>query len=405
MGRKATGGVEVHGNTLRVYFQYQGKRCREVLTDVPPTLKNKAAAQKDLVTMLEKIKHGVFDYLEYFPNSKIALGLARERGAYTMVGEYLDAFMRINGPSLADATRSQYANDVIMWKGLLGENTPVARLSTTGVLEIVNSRPWPSNRRFNNAMTPLRGALKLARADNAKLPDWLFNLKMRQREKVNPDPVTMDEMNRILRWIRANRDPRCLAYFAFMFSTGMRPEECVALLWSDVDFSSRRVSVNKAKSFRGRAGPTKTEGGVRDVDLSPLAMEALEVMKPWTRHEGAEIFQNPWTNKAWYDGRSPRENVWQPCLKALRIAPRRAYCTRHTFATSLLRVGARVHYVSAQLGHTTPSMVEKTYARWLPDADGGFGRARLAEAFGAGTSGDDATVCRLEGAVNERAAV
>ena len=98
----------------------------------------------------------------------------------------------------------------------------MARLSTTGVLEVVNSRPWPSTRRFNNAMTPLRGALKLARADNAKLPDWLFNLKMRQREKVNPDPVTMDEMNRILRWIRANRDPRCLAYFAFMFSTGSR---------------------------------------------------------------------------------------------------------------------------------------------------------------------------------------
>ena len=67
MGRKATGGVEVHGNTLRVYFQYQGKRCREVLTDVPPTLKNKAAAQKDLVTMLEKIKHGVLTTLNTFP--------------------------------------------------------------------------------------------------------------------------------------------------------------------------------------------------------------------------------------------------------------------------------------------------------------------------------------------------
>lgn len=377
--------MEEHGGSLRLNFTFQGARCREVLRDMPPTARNRKSAELLLVEINEKIKHGVFDYASYFPDSKRADKLAEAEGRYTTVGQYLDAFMRTK-TSLADATRSQYANDVLRWKEWLGEDTSVMKLSTTRVVEVVNGYAWPSNQRFNNAMSPLRGALRLARKDHPRLPDWLEEVEFREPEEGNPDPVTQADMLRVLAWIKANRDPRCWAYFAWAFATGMRPEEIVAILWSDVHIELGKVSVNKTRSFRGRDGKTKTKGSNRLVDLSPLALQALAAMEPWTKRDGKEVFQNPWTDRRWHDGRSPRENVWIPALKALRIEARRAYCTRHTFATLLLQAGARVAYVSAQMGHTTPSQVEDTYAKWLPDADGGFARARMAEAFGATTS-------------------
>ena len=129
----------------------------------------------------------------------------------------------------------------------------------------------------------------------------------------------------------------------------------------------------------GSVKSTKTKEK-RVVDLAPLALEAVRVSTAW-KNDGGEIFQNPWSGGPWRGNRSQHENIWTPTLKTLGIAPRRAYCTRHTFATTLLAHGARMAYVSSQMGHTSPSMVEKTYARWIPDGDGGHSRAVLVGAF------------------------
>ena len=226
--------------------------------------------------------------------------------------------------------------------------------------------------------------MALARAEDPKLPDWLRGLDYRDPEESEPDPVEQSAMHDILDHIRQHYDVRCWAYAAWAFATGMRPEEIVIQTWKDLRLDPKlghhKTRVWRAKSFRGQIKGTKT-GGTRFVDLSQLALDALDAMRPFTEKAEMEIFQNPWSGKGWHDGRSFRENVWNPALKALGIPGRRAYCTRHTFATLLLQAGARIAYVSAQMGHTTPSEVEKTYHRWLPDADGGYARRIMAEAF------------------------
>ncbi len=160
-------------------------------------------------------------------------------------------------------------------------------------------------------------------------------------------------------------------------SPAARPGEQCVLLYSDI--KGGKVSVTKAQNPDGSTKPTKTKGK-RQVDLAPLALEAVEVSKSW-KNENGEIFQNPWSEDRWLGNKSQYENVWTPTLKALEIPRRRAYCTRHTFATTLLAKGARVLYVSAQLGHTSPTMVETTYADHLPGADGGYNTDILAGAF------------------------
>jgi hypothetical protein len=61
-------GIEVRGNSIRLAFTYQGRRCRETLK-IPPTPANIKYAERLRQTILHEIEVGRFDYTKHFPNS------------------------------------------------------------------------------------------------------------------------------------------------------------------------------------------------------------------------------------------------------------------------------------------------------------------------------------------------
>src|SRR5215470_5472719 len=61
-----------------------------------------------------------------------------------------------------------------------------------------------------------------------------------------------------------------------------------------------------------------------------------------------------------------RERVWTPALAAAGISYRKPYSLRHTFATLLLAQGQSIPCVSAQLGHSSPTITLNVYAKFLP---------------------------------------
>ena len=124
------------------------------------------------------------------------------------------------------------------------------------------------------------------------------------------------------------------AYFEVAFFTGMRSEELIALRWCDIDWNDQTIRVERARTA-GELKPLKTYNA-RDIDLVSRALAALQTMKPWTMMRGMEaaIFQNVETNKPLYDERSQRDHFWTPTLRRLGIRHRRAYQTRHTYATN-----------------------------------------------------------------------
>jgi integrase len=56
-------------------------------------------------------------------------------------------------------------------------------------------------------------------------------------------------------------------------------------------------------------------------------------------------------------------------LKALGIRHRPAYNARHTWATIALMNGRKLGWVAKQLGHSSPLMTMKHYAKWIVDGD------------------------------------
>lgn len=386
-------GVEIREGSIRVCFSLAGKKHKATLTGaggVPlaPTGPNVKHAERVAASVREKIRLGTFTWSE-FPDHPMAR-LSSPPKAEAKFGDVADSWLKSKS-ELSEATKSQYTGDVGLWKVILGVDKPVEELTYQYLTERIGGHPWPSPKRRNNSLIVLRGILGFHFAGPRAGLNPMAGIKNVKTVKKLPDPLTAEEMVTVLDHMKKHFDARAWAYFAFAFATGARPEEIIALRWSDVDFRSRTVRIQRVRTFRGSERDGTKTGAERDVDLVDLAVDALKAMKPWTLAKGqdSDIFESPITGKAWHDERSQRENFWAPALKRLGIRSRRAYCTRHTCATLAIMAGANPSYISKQLGHDVRVLLS-TYARWIDGADRGREsgkiQAAMNEAFGVKSS-------------------
>jgi hypothetical protein len=79
-------------------------------------------------------------------------------------------------------------------------------------------------------------------------------------------------------------------------------------------------------------------------------------------------------------------------VKNLKLPPYPLKNARHHWAVRMLRNGAPVHVVQAQLGHSTAKLTLDTYGRWLPGSeDRARAEAQVARAEAALTSNHTST--------------
>jgi integrase len=378
MGRKGS-GVEVRETSIRVKFTVDGNRIAETLrapggAPLPPTAANEKRAHKVAEAVQRHLDNGTWGdaaYAEFFPDSP---ALKKRELAPTTVGALLDLWHQSQG-RLTGATKDQYGTAVRFWKRLLGAATPVKAITHKVAAAKIGGYPWRSAKQHNNYLIALRGAMALEYRGAQAVHNPLADIKNMKRVKKLPDPFTAAERDAILADLQARYDVRVYAYFLFMFFTGMRPEEAIALQWGDVDWNRRMIRVQRVRTFKGSERDGSKTHADRDVDLVPQALAALQLMKPLTflkrDTEGnpVDLFENPVTGRPWHDERSQRDHYWKPALKRLGIRYRTSYKTRHTFLSIALSGGVRPAYLAEQAGHSLKMLLE-VYAKFLPDADG-----------------------------------
>jgi integrase len=154
-------------------------------------------------------------------------------------------------------------------------------------------------------------------------------------EKVEKIPVTWEWVQKF----KANSKPHLGALAMFMFLTGARISEAIAVQWEDVDFKSQTVLIRQTKI-----------GEERRAHLPPELVVALANLK---RVKGRGVF--------WYQSRRHCWMVWMTACKRASIPALSFHACRHGFATAMLRAGHDPVTVAKRGGWKTARHVFETY--------------------------------------------
>jgi len=201
-------------------------------------------------------------------------------------------------------------------------------------------------------------------------------------QRPSPKTFTADELSRLRQGARGH--PYALALTLLTY-TGARRGEVLGLRWQDIDLdqdlptiyiqhSLSRVSV-KGESYI-ELTDTKTSGSRRVVpvvqELAQLLRDAREAQQRWH----AELGHTTWTDThpvvssercGWVDPANFYH--WMAQLgNHVGVVNAHPHRLRHTAATDMLAAGVQLTTISAQLGHSSPSITGEIYARTMPPA-------------------------------------
>jgi site-specific recombinase XerD len=142
--------------------------------------------------------------------------------------------------------------------------------------------------------------------------------------------------------------PEHMPEFEIALHTGMRPSEQYSMLWDQVDFSLKLVTIPRSKN-----------GEMRHIPLNSVALAAFKALQQRSL-DGRQVFVNRHGKplrgyKHWFD----------PTVCEAGIRNFTWYCIRHTFASRLVMAGVHLRAVADLMGHKTIQMTMR-YAHLAP---------------------------------------
>lgn len=306
-------------------------------------------------------------YAELFPSSSYVAP-----DVTPLFGEY--AQLWLNSREITEGTRLNYKGALnLYWMPHLAL-VRVDEITTTLLRRTITSIKWSSPGVKRNALARLGTILKGAVFDGliSKNPTDAIELPKRPRKEI--DPFTLEEAVAIIDRLYAHDHwPSTIyaALYEFLFFTGLRLSEALALRWDAVDLKRRQVHVCRTVALGEVVQRTKT-GRDRFVLLNDRAVKALEFAEQYRerRLQGVGRIKEfpyvfpPSKGQAFVQQTSDLHHQWRPTLKALGLRYRPPYNCRHTYATICLMSGQNPAFISQQLGHSV-QMLLSTYARWI----------------------------------------
>ncbi|HZR75674.1 site-specific integrase [Bradyrhizobium sp.] len=151
------------------------------------------------------------------------------------------------------------------------------------------------------------------------------------------EPATLEWVNAFA----ANANPHVGALCMFMFMTGARIGEAIALQWNDLNLDDRTALIRQTKT-----------GSDRLANLPPPLVAKLRLLSE---------MKIPDRGVFGYNGRGDLWRVWAAAIERAKIKHLSPHCCRHGFATGLLRRGVDVVTVAHLGGWKSPALVLKIY--------------------------------------------
>ncbi len=192
-----------------------------------------------------------------------------------------------------------------------------------------------------------------------KNPYFAITLKNAQEAKAI-EPFSLEEVKILLENVPSLR---LKAFLMVAFFTGLRTGEQLALMWEDIDFNEKTITINKSLNELGQITSPKNKPSIREVDLLEPVEKILKQLKE----------SEPANKKFVFISMPKRSTMFQRAfrslLRALNLKERKLYTTRHTFASLMLSQGEEAMWVSKTLGHKDLNTTYKTYSHYIPKQD------------------------------------
>lgn len=203
-------GVENHGGTLRIWFNFKGKRVRENL-GVPDTAKNRKIAGELRTSVCFAIRTGSFDYAAQFPDSPNlqAFGVSKKE---ITVKELEEKWLDLKRMEISANAFNRYESVARTMVPKIGGSRLVSSVTKeellyirkdllTGYQHSTKNKAAAKGRSVvtvNYYMTTIAGMFQFA-ADHGYLEANPFQgIKPLKRARSEPDPLTRDEFIRLI---------------------------------------------------------------------------------------------------------------------------------------------------------------------------------------------------------------
>lgn len=158
--------------------------------------------------------------------------------------------------------------------------------------------------------------------------------------------------------------------FIFLYRTGLRIGELMALNWNDIDFNKKTLSINKSLSHDSFDQASiivspKTNNSIRIIDIDDYLIELLKKYKK----EESKIygFENQWFifGGVKHLGLTTLRRHLNIYIKKANVKKITIHGFRHSHVSMLIYLGCDIKDVAERIGDTI-QMVESTYYHMFP---------------------------------------
>lgn len=201
-------------------------------------------------------------------------------------------------------------------------------------------------------------------------------------ERAEDSKIRVLEAEEVARFIKAAESDTMGAALIFAVATGARPEEYLALRWSDVDFDKGEVRIQRVVQWRRKESgggfyflSPKTKKSRRTLRVSASVLKVLQVhrreqmrrrLKAGSRYEQLDLVFASSTGTP-LQRRNLHRRHMVPVLEAAGLdRTLYLYCLRHTFATLALAGDLDPKEVSMMMGHSSVAFTQDRYQHVLP---------------------------------------
>ncbi|NJO42361.1 MAG: DUF3596 domain-containing protein [Cyanobacteria bacterium RU_5_0] len=366
-GRASKGSVSVINthDRLQLRFSYGGKR-QYVTLGLPDTTANRKLAELKAAEIEKDILYERFDLTLEKYKSQSALSTVTSTTPATKAKPQLDElwakYSELKKPQISPST---YVKDYIKCRNhinrLPGRSLDDALLIRDYLLEHLTLDA------AKRCLNYLKSCCTWAVEDGLIDVNPFMSMKIKAPKGLSEDedvnPFTKEERDRIIQAFETDRYYRHYTdYVRFLFFTGCRPSEAIALKWKHITSNAVKFRESVVISEDGlvRKEGLKTQKR-RDFPITPELQAILDAIKPAQVNPGASLFKSP--RGKFVDQHNFLNRAWKAILKKCGIEYRKSYQTRHTFISLCIEAGINSTAIGRWTG-TSAKMIDKHYGAW-----------------------------------------